>query len=255
MTGTNFDLGFLTRGAPPRTQQSTMFADGTTKRDVFKFNTGSIVENVAISTTGLGQVSSAFSLALFRDANNNGILDNGDLSSRIRLSDSGRSPNEANESLNANLPQGTYFAEAKAFATQNITYVLRASRAKTGAANPLANREIPLGQISQDLRKTGNISNTNTADNFAFTLDGKSSLNIGVKELGNLSGDVNVRVVRDLDKDGVVDKNEIVAKGVSSLKGNVETISGLRGAGDYILQVCQSKGNTNFEVKFDHATA
>lgn len=253
MTGTTFDLGLLVRGTSAPPQQSTMFADGTTKRDIFRFNTGSAVETVSISTTGLGQVSSPFSLALFRDANNNGVLDNGDLSSRIRLSDSGRNPIEANESLNAKLTQGTYFAEAKAFTNTNISYVLRASRAKTGAANPLANLEIPLGQISQDLRKSGSISDTNTADNFAFTLDGKSSLNIGVRELGNQKGDVNIRIVQDLNSNGIVDKNEVVMKGSSTLKGNVDTITGLQGAGDYILQVCQSSGNTRFGVSFDHS--
>lgn len=248
MTGTNFNLGTL-RGST--SQQSTMFADGTTKRDIFKFRTSSFIENVSLSTTGLGQVSSPFSLALFRDVNNNGVFDTPDLSNRIRLSDSGRRPNEANESLNANLTRGTYFAEAKAFTNSNINYTFRAATSNNGA-NPLAVPEIQVGQISQDLRKTDRVSDTDTADNFAFTLDGRSSLNIGVKELGNLSGDVNVRVVRDLNQNGVVDRNEIVAKGVSSLKGNVETISGLRNAGDYILQVCQSKGNTSFEVKFDH---
>jgi hypothetical protein len=254
MTGTNFNLGFLSLGST-KTQQSTMFADGTTKRDVFKFTTGSIIENVAISTTGSGQVSAPFSLALFRDVNNNGILDNGDASGRIRLSDSGRKPNEANESLNANLAQGTYFAEAKSFAFSNITYTLRATRANSGSANPLTAPEISLGQISRDLRKTDRISDTDTADNFAFTLDRASRLNISVRELGNKKGDVNIRVVQDLNGNGSVDKNEVVVKGTSTLKGNVDTITGLKGAGDYILQVCQSNGNTQFSVNFDHSIA
>jgi hypothetical protein len=257
MTGTNFNLGRLIRGATPTTQQSTMFADGTTKRDIFRFTTGSLTENVNISTTGFGQVKDAFSLALFRDVNNNGSLDSFELapSNRIRLSDSGRSPNEANESLNANLTQGTYFAEAKAFAQSSITYTLRAARAKTGSANPLTAPEISLGQISQDLRKTDRVNDSDTADNFAFTLDGSSSLDINVLELGNKKGDVNVRVVQDLDSDGFVDKNEVVVKGTSTLKGNLDTISGLKGAGDYILQVCQTSGNTGFEVNFNHSAA
>jgi hypothetical protein len=44
-------------------------------------------------------------------------------------------------------------------------------------------------------------------------------------------------------------------KGVGSEGGNLDKISGLSGAGDYILQVCQSKGNTRFEVNFDHVAA
>lgn len=253
MTGTNFDLGFLFRGAPPKFENVFMDADGTTKIDTFKFTTGTVTENVAISTSG--STLSSFSLELFRDVNNSGTLDNDDLFNRIRLSDTGSGLSEANESLNANLTQGTYFAQTKAFATSDIFYTLRASRANTGSANPLTSPEIPLGTIAQDLRRVDNVSDTDTADNFAFTLDGSSSLNIGVRELGNKKGDANIRVVQDLNANGVVDPNEVVVKGVSTLKGNVDTITGLKGAGDYILQVCQSKGSTRFEVNFDHSAA
>ena len=112
-----------------------------------------------------------------------------------------------------------------------------------------------MGTIAQDLTRRNQVSDRDTADNFAFTLGQTGSLNINIKELGNTKGDVNARVVRDLDQDGLVDKNEIVSKGISSLKGNIDTISGLQGAGDYILQVCQSQGNTRFDVKFDHVAA
>lgn len=252
MTGTNFNLGTL-NGSTSR--QSLMFADGSTKRDIFTFNIDSF-KNVGISTTGLGQISSPFSLALFRDVNGNGSLDSFELapSNRIRLSDSGRSPNEAHESLNANLTKGTYFAEAKAFTSSSLEYILRASSSNT-FANPLATQEIQLGTIAQDLRKRDTISDKDTADNFAFTLDGTSSLKIGVQELGNQKGDVNIRVVQDLNSNGFVDNNEVVVKGTSTLKGNLDTISGLKGAGEYILQVCQSQGSSQFAVNFDHSAA
>ncbi|NJL20858.1 MAG: hypothetical protein HC895_08645 [Leptolyngbyaceae cyanobacterium SM1_3_5] len=54
---------------------------------------------------------------------------------------------------------------------------------------------------------------------------------------------------------GSVDKNEVVVKGTSTLKGNIDTITGLKNAGDYILQVCQSKGDARFGVIFDHSAA
>lgn len=251
MTGKTFDLGFLPRGEVV-SNVTTMKADGTTKIDVHKFTTGSIGENVAIGTAA--GTSDPFSLALFRDVNGNGILDNGD-NPRLALSDTDpvNGPTNDQESVNVFLTQGTYFAQTKAFATSDITYLLSASRSKTGTANPLTSPEIPLGTITQDLRKTDRVSNNDTADNFAFTLEGNSVLGINVRELGNQKGDVNIRVVQDLNGNGAVDPNEVVVKGVSTNKGNTDTITGLNGAGDYILQVCQSKGNTNFEVKFDHA--
>ena len=250
MTGTNFNLGFLTRGAPPKKQPAFMDADGTTKTDIFTFGTGTTPENVAISTGGA--TSSAFALSLFQDANGNEILDNGD-----RLIKAGDNTTDvgdgAFESLNVFLGQGVYFARTRAFATSDISYTLFAERAKTGSANPLTSPEISLGTIAQDLRKTDSVSDSDTADNFAFTLDGNSSLNIGVRELGNKKGDVNIRIVQDLNSNGFVDKNEVVVKGTSTLKGNVDTITGLKGAGDYILQVCQTSGDSRFGVSFDHS--
>lgn len=253
MTVRNFNLGDLSF---PVTREPQMVADGTTLRDIFKFKVADSVKNVAISTTGKGQVSSPFSLALFRDINGNGSLDFFEMApiNRLQLSDSGRSPNEANESLNRNLAPGTYFAEAKAFAFSNINYTLRARNVTTGA-NPLTAPEFQVGQISQDLRETDRVSDTDTADNFAFSLNRNSRLKIDVQELGNKKGDLNIRIVQDLNSNGFVDKNEVVVKGTSTLKGNVDTITGLNKAGDYILQVCQTQGNSQFAVNFDHSAA
>jgi hypothetical protein len=253
MANETYDLGFVPQGGR-KDQKAFMEADGTTGTDSFRFRTGTVPENVFVSAGYDSTWTRPFALSLFRDTNGTKVLDNGDTA--VRTIDDTPDTGDSFETMGGvRLTQGTYFARIRYFTPNNFDYLLTVRREKTGSASPLATPEIPLGTITQDLRKTDRVNNNDTADNFAFTLDGKSSLNIGVKELGNLSGDVNVRVVRDFDKDGIVDKNEIVAKGVSSLKGNMETISGLRGAGDYILQVCQSKGNTNFEVKFDHSAA
>jgi uncharacterized protein (DUF2141 family) len=254
MTGTNFNLGFLQRGTF-KSQLALMKADGTTKIDTFRFETGTKRENVAISTGGSS--TSPFGLSLFQDMNGNNILDNGDAArGTIRASDDTPDVDDAAfEALNVSLPQGVYFAQTKSFATRDISYTLFADRAKTGDANPLTSPEIPLGQISADLQKTDRVNNNDTADNFAFTLDGNSTLNIDVRELGSKKGNVNIRVVQDLNSNGFVDPNEVVVKGISTRQGNLDTISGLKGAGDYILQVCQTKGNTQFDVNFDHSVA
>lgn len=248
-----FDLGFLVRGASPTAKTSSMPA-GRTGLDIFKFTTGNIRENVHITTGGSDAI--AFALALFEDANGNGTLDNsGD---RIVLANEG-TPNVGDgpfESMDIVLSQGTYFARTTGFSNNDFGYLLLAQRSKTGQANPLAGPEIPLGQISQDLQRRDRVNDKDTADNFAFTLDGNSVLNIGVRELGNKNkGDVNIRVVQDLNGNGVVDNNEVVVRGTSTNKGNIDAITGLKGAGDYILQVCQSKGSTRFEVNFDHSAA
>jgi hypothetical protein len=245
------DLGFLGFGAPPINKTGFM-PGGSTQTDIYKFETGSIVTNVAMSTKNSnGNVPVAFALSLFQDSNNTGVLDNGDRA--VVISDGSSDVNNANESINTVLSRGTYFARARGFDSSSFSYAFKISRGLAGEANPLAASEIPLGTIDKDLTRRNQVNDQDTADNFALSLGKNSVLDIGVKELGNLSGDVNIRVIRDRDGDGIVDKNEIVSKGVSSLKGNVDTISGLRGAGDYILQVCQSQGDTKFQVKFDHS--
>lgn len=214
------------------------------------FSTGSVREIVSISSAPRGNPSvqgADVDISLFQDIDGDRVLDT-DKDAKIG-SGSGR---ESDESISQRLPQGTYFIAASSITSAFIPYSLRFSRTNTGA-NPLTSPEIPLGTIAQDLRKIGSVSDKDTADNFAFTLDGSSSLDIGVRELGNQKGDVNIRVVQDLNGNGAVDKNEIVVKGISTLKGNLDTIAGLKGAGDYILQVCQSKGDTRFQVNFEHS--
>ncbi|MBD3887207.1 hypothetical protein IFO70_37070 [Phormidium tenue FACHB-886] len=218
------------------------------RTDTYTFDTDSTFANVAIGSLSLGPFPREnIALVLFKDNDANGVINPGDT-----IQANGGNGGVF-QTVNSNLPRGNYIAKlTSGFDTDYNVFFRRAS---TGAANPLAVKEIEVGTIAQDLRKTDSVSNKDTADNFAFTLDGKSSLNIDVRELGNQKGDVNIRVVQDLNANGFVDKNDIIAKGVSTSKGNMDTITGLNKAGDYILQVCQTKGNTQFEVKFDPSIA
>lgn len=196
-------------------------------------------------------------LRVFDDRNANGRLDTNGSEPAVAQSTQSFG---ANEFINFRGFGGNPFVigvvNNRGFAPRGfVSYTLRATLSDVGTANTLAGKEIQLGTIAQDLRRRNRVNDTDTADNFAFTLDGSSSLNIGVRELGNKQGDVNIRVVQDLNANGLVDKNEVVAKGISTRKGNLDSITGLQSAGDYILQVCQTKSNTQFEVKFDHSAA
>lgn len=218
------------------------------RTDTYTFDTGSTTANVAIGSLSLGSFPREdIALVLFKDNDANGVINPGDT-----IQANGGNGGVF-QTVNSNLPRGNYIARlTSAFDTDYNVFFRRAS---TGAANPLAVKEIEVGTISQDLQRRDRISDKDTADNFAFTLDGNSSLKIGVRELGNKKGDVNIRVVQDLNGNGSVDKNEVVVKGTSTLKGNVDTITGLNKAGDYILQVCQTQGNSQFAVNFDHSAA
>lgn len=240
----NVNIGFLGFGAPPTSINGFLQRPGLGIRtDTYAFETGSITANVAISSSSSS--SENIALVLFSDSNADKALNAGDLV--VRNAGSGGTF----QTVNANLTKGHYIARLTS--VFDTGYNIRLARGTRNGANPLAAPEIPLGQISEDLRRVGSVNDTDNADNFAFTLDGNSSLNINVKELGNKKGDVNIRVVQDLDGDGIVDKNEVVMKGISA--SDSDSLSGLKEAGDYILQVCQSSGNTRFGVTFDHSAA
>ncbi|GAB4372521.1 MAG: hypothetical protein Kow00121_14960 [Elainellaceae cyanobacterium] len=237
----NTNLGFLSLG-------EVIFDSGTLqggfgiRTDTYTFRTGSVVANVGMASSSSS--STPIALTLFKDNDADGIIDSGD--TLVRNAGVGTV-----RTLNSNLVEGSYIARLTSSLDTGYNFTI--GRASSGGANPLAGKEIQLGTIAQDLQRRNTVGDKDTADNFAFTLDGRSRLNIGVRELGNQKGDVNVRVVQDLNGNGAVDKNEIVAKGTSTLKGNLDTIAGLKGAGDYILQVCQSNGSTRFDVSFDHS--
>lgn len=246
----NVNLGFLSLGEVEsrngRLQRPDLGNRPGIRTDTYAFETGSITANVAISSTSFSSnPAQNIALVLFRDSNADGVLNPGD--TVVKNAGSGGTF----QTVNSNLIRGNYIARLTS--GLDTDYNVRIARASSGAANPLTSPEIPLGTIAEDLRRVGNVNNSDTADNFAFTLDGSSSLNIDVLERGNQKGDVNIRVVQDLNGNGAVEQNEIVAKGISTLKGNLDTITGLKGAGDYILQVCQSKGDTQFQVNFEHS--
>jgi hypothetical protein len=239
----NTNIGFLGFGTE-QTKFGTLQRPGLGIRtDTYAFETGSITANVAISSTSFSNRDIA--LVLFKDNNADGILNRGDTVEK------NAGQGGIVQTVNSNLLKGHYIARLTSVFDTN--YKVQFQRGLTNGANPLTAPEIPLGTITQDLRRRNSVNDGDTADNYAFTLDGNSSLNINVKELGNKKGDVNIRVVQDLNANGSVDDNEVVMKGVSAR--NSDTITGLKGAGDYILQVCQSKGSSRFEVNFDHSAA
>lgn len=248
------NLGFLTLGDTSGSIPNTDI-NGLDQRDQYVFRTGNVRAAVSLTTRadGAPTVQGAdVNLRLFQDLNENGRLDSPDAQNGFGVGF------ESSESININLNRGQYIAlvDSGTFLSgfqQRIPYSFRVARAASGSANPLTEPEISVGQISQDLQKRNTVSDTDTADNFAFTLDANDRLDIKVKELGNKAGDVNIRVVQDLNSNGTVDNNEVVARGSSSQNGNLDSLSGFKGAGDYILQVCQSKGNTRFQVNFEHS--
>lgn len=221
----------------------------------YAFSIGGAPSNINIGMFHLDRENNGDGdMRIFRDVNRNGRLDV-NLGEPVVASNIRR--NGVNESINVSLSSGHYIigvVNNRADAPQGrFIFRLNMNRVAIGNPNGIASREFEVGNISADLTRRNQVSANDTADNFAFSLDAGESLGIKIRELGNKRGEINARVVQDLNRNGLVDKNEVVVRSTGS--GNLDTISNISGAGDYILQVCQVKGNVRFEAAFDHSAA
>ncbi|MGF1936685.1 MAG: PPC domain-containing protein [Nostoc sp. ChiQUE02] len=246
-----FNLGTL--GSTP-VVKSNFTLSTTDPTDVFQFKITS-GKNINLSLTDISAGDDA-DIRLFRDANNNGVLDNFD---RISGLVSNRGSNQ-DDAINFKTSSGTFFAEVSRFApgsSGTVGYDLALSATAPSGTFPLSAsfsnllpKEFVLGNLSGDVTRFGNISNTNTADVYSFSLGTFEGVNI---KLDGLSTDADIRLIRDFNNNRIVDAGEEIA---SSTKSGItsELISNINLSGDYFLQVTEFSGNTNYKVTFDHFT-
>ncbi|MEH2302022.1 MAG: PPC domain-containing protein [Nostoc sp.] len=243
---TTRDLGSL--GSTPRSFNS-FNVNAVEPTDVFKFSIGS-TQNINLSLNNISAADDA-DLRLFRDVNGNGILDATDRVSGA-VSSSTKASNQ-DEAINVRANAGTYFAEVSRFApgsSGTVFYDLDLSAtAPTSTSNysNLLPKEFVLGNLSTDVTRFGNISNTNTADVYSFSLGTFEGVNIS---LTGLSADADIRLIRDSNNNRIVDAGEEVAR--SARAGTTsELISNITQSGDYFLQVNQFSGSTAYTATFD----
>lgn len=102
------------------------------------------------------------------------------------------------------------------------------------------------GTLGSTPRSTENeVSNADLLDNYSFSIDAPSEVEI---TLSGLSADADVYLVSDENRNGVVDENETIE--VSALDGNeTEVISAILDAGEYFIQVEQFEGDTSYTLE------
>ncbi len=219
--------------------------------DVFELSIDS-TRNINLSLTDI--TGGDADLRLFRDVNANGILDDSDRATGS-VGSSTRGSN-SDDAINARADAGTYFAEVSRFSgsgVDNVSYNLDLSATQPALSSDFSNllpKEFELGDLSDDVTRTGNVSNTNTADVYSFSLGFFEGVNI---TLDGLSSDADIRLIQDSNNNRIVDAGEVVE---SSTTGGIssELISNINLSGDYFLQVNQFSGNTNYSVAFDYFT-
>lgn len=140
----------------------------------------------------------------------------------------------------ANLAAGEYYAFVSQF-SGDTTFKLNLSAERTGLfidnVNNLLSNEFELNNVWGSLTQTGTISNTNASDTYHFDNPFISS-NYRLS-LGGLSSDVDIRVVRDANSNGIVDLGDTISASLRTGSANEEiNLQGL-GTGGYFIQVYQ----------------
>ncbi|MGB7443551.1 MAG: pre-peptidase C-terminal domain-containing protein [Coleofasciculaceae cyanobacterium] len=241
---TTYNLGAV--GSTPVTRNSYNL-NPSEPTEVFRFRTtGTRNLNIALTDITAGDDAD---LTLYRDYNNNGVLDTTDrnlgrIASSSLVSNRDDSINLRSQSA------GNYFAEVRRYAPGSIgplNYDFAISSTTSRASNVL-HSEGDFGNLWGDRTETGWVGNTDTNDTYRFSLGTYEAVNIS---LTGLSADADVRVIRDSNNNGLVDSGEVV--GTSTRGGSAsELISGIDLSGDYFVQVYSYSGNTNYTLTLDH---
>lgn len=215
--------------------------------EVFRFRTtGTRNLNIALTDISAGDDAD---LTLYRDYNNNGVLDATDRRWG-RIAGSARGSNN-DDSINLrSQPAGNYFAEVRRYAhgsNGHLNYDFAVSSTYSRASNVL-HSERDFGNLWRDVTENGWVGNSDTNDTYRFSLSTYEAANI---RLTGLSADADVRVIRDGNNNGLVDNGEVV--GTSARFGSAsELISNIHQSGDYFVQVYQFSGSTNYTLTLDH---
>ena len=222
--------------------------------DVFQFSLAS-TRNINLALTHISTGDDA-GLKLYRDSNNNGVLDSSD-----ELVKSSSLPKNHDDSINvAAQTAGTYFAEVSRDAvgsSGDVSYNLQLSStpsSPTTSPSNLLPTEFEVGSLNnlpdQYYSNSEAVGNNDTADVYHFTLTNNGyGYGYGLDlKLTGLSSDADVRLIRDANSNGIVDRGEEISR--SALLGttpeslNTETL----GTGDYFVQVYQYSGDTNYQL-------
>lgn len=236
--------------------------------DLYKFIL-SATNNLNLSLHAISSGDNA-DLYLYRD-NGNGVFDTSDT-----LIQRPYKAGNSDEAINVRAAAGTYFARVNLYSggsDSRLHYDLDLSAtpinpypadSPTQAPNLLP-KEIVLGNLSlgttlssdptrvKTITRSGSVGNSNTADTYNFKASSKGNgVRINASLTGLVSGsNADIRLIRDSDRDGVVDAGEVIAKSNLGSNSN-ESFSYFLGNSystyDHFIQVYQYSGNTNYNL-------
>jgi len=236
------------------TKSRNGFVGSSDSIDYYKINlsgTGS-TNRLNITLTGL---SNDVDLQLIRDVNSNGVVDVGEIisfSSRTGSSD---------ESINLHgLAGGQYFVGVRQW-VGDTSYTLRLSNNST--SNLLAT-ENNVGILSGTqtfnnpsysegetaIRRNGILA-SDSSDLYRFSLNSVRNVSLSVTGI-NAGADLDLRLIRDLNSNGLVDDGEVLATSSHSSNWN-EAINKNLDIGNYFVQVYRWNGESDYTLKLSES--
>ena len=210
----------------------------TNTSDIYQFSLAS-AGNLNIGLRGL---SADADVRLIRDANNNGVVDASDV-----LFTSSRGGSASEDISLAGQAAGTYFAQVYQYSGAT-SYSLKLSN--TSRSDILAPQE-NLGDLRTPITRSGSIGNSNTSDMYQFSV-GVVPLRLSAT-LSGLSSDADLRVIRDVNNDGIAQTSEIYASSTNGGTNNESLFNNVY-QGNYFLQVYQYSGATNYNLAANIST-
>lgn len=261
----NYDVGSLDSSP---IQRSTFLQDNQYENDVYEFDiSGTRSINLSLNNISAGDDAD---LRLYRDSDNNSVLDTSDqlVTSSIRGSD-------ADDSINYQASDGTYFARVNCYtggSDNRINYDLDLSATPVSplpandplqAPNLLPN-EIEIGDISlgsawlgdpnydRTITRTGWVGDSDTADTYHFSAHSESDGVSIEMSLTGLSSDADIRLIQDKNFNQIVDIEEVIASsnrgGISNDSFSIYLDNFDLANNDYFVQVYQYSGDTSYDL-------
>lgn len=217
--------------------------------DVYRF-TLDTTSNVNITLSGL---SADADLVLIQDVDDDGILGEEVHSQEAEIIELSELEGTESESIDRLLQAGTYFIQVEEY-EGDTNYDLSLNITPFTPPADTAPNTIPtardLGTISGTLPTISEyVGSADTIDYYKFTLDTQSDLDL---ELSDLTGDADVRLIRDANNNGVVDDDdddEEVLEISDALGDDDEYIFAPDlAAGNYFIEVEQFDGEVTYDL-------
>jgi hypothetical protein len=198
---------------------------GTDLSDFYRFDLVSAAP-VSIVLKGLG---SNADLRLIQDANNNRRVDEGEILA------SSQNGGISSEQIVAFLGAGKYFVEVVGFSQGLSTSaggVYRMELTSDLAGNTLGVAR-QIGNLDGQVSFTDFVGGTDTIDFYRFDLATARAVNIVLYRLGS---NADLRLIQDINNNGAVDKNEVLASSTGAGTSSEQIVASLA-AGTYFVQV------------------